>query len=269
MEISIKDAAELLGKSERTVRHMAQSGRLPARRVGSRWLIDREELQSGKYSGSGDDAELEAELAGDAATAEDPEPANSSTPAIDDQAASDDGTRPRFRFDRALPPGTPSVRALDSFHIAADLLAELGELRTGLRDAPLLGDAERHLRDFIEALADGCHADARDQPERFRVARTQVCAALTDLIHFNVSRAQPDLTPLVDRIERELLGSLHALIGVADERRSWRFRARSAAEAAAARVLKGLRELAGESRFGARLAALQERLVRSTPVAVH
>ena len=59
MEISIKDAAELLGKSERTVRHMAQSGRLPARRVGSRWLIDREELQSGKYSSSGDDAELE------------------------------------------------------------------------------------------------------------------------------------------------------------------------------------------------------------------
>jgi excisionase family DNA binding protein len=265
MEISIKDAAELLGKSERTVRHMAQSGRLPARRVGSRWLIDREELQSGKYTSSGDDAEVEAELA--AESTEDSEVTNA--PAADETAASDDGPRPRFRFDRALPPGTPSVRALGSFHIAADLLAELGELRSGLRDAPLLAEAERHLRDSIEALADGCHADVRDQPERFRVARTQVCAALTDLIHFNVSRAQPDLTPLVDRIERELLGSLHALIGVADERRSWRFRARNAAEAAAARVLKGLRGLAGESRLGARLAALQERLVRSAPVAVH
>lgn len=272
MEISIKDAAELLGKSERTVRHMAQSGRLPARRVGSRWLIDSDELQSGKYSASGDDAALEAELAAAESAGEDSEVASAPASApveVDAETASDDGPRPRFRFDRALPPGTPSVRALDSFHIAADLLAELGELRRDLRDAPLLAEAERHLRDFIEALADGCHADPHDQPERFRVARTQVCAALTDLIHFNVSRDRPDLTPLVDRIERELLGSLHALIGVADERRSWRFRARTVAERAAARVLKGLRELAGDGRFGARLAALQERLVRSTPVAVH
>lgn len=273
MEISIKDAAELLGKSERTVRHMAQSGRLPARRVGSRWLIDREELQSGKYSGSGDDAALEAEIAAAESSSDDFDiagaPASAAEPIEPDTHASEDEPRPRFRFDRALPPGTPSVRALDSFHIAADILAELGELRTGLRDAPLLAEAERHLRDFIEALADGCHADARDQPERFRVARTQVCAALTDLIHFNVSRARPDLTPLVDRIERELLGSLHALIGVADERRSLRFRARTAAERAAARMLGRLRELAGDGRFGARLAALQERLVRSAPVAVH
>ncbi|HEY8377074.1 MAG TPA: helix-turn-helix domain-containing protein [Nannocystis sp.] len=258
MEISIKDAADLLGKSERTVRHMAQTGRLPARRVGSRWLIDRDELLSGKYSGQDDDEAPEAAAA----------------PAVDTSDSADDeapvfAARPRIRFDRALPPGTPSVRALDSFHIATELLAELGELRRDLRDAPLLREAESHLRGFIQALADGCHADLADQPERFRAARTQVCAVLTDLIHFNVIHERPDLTPLVDRIEHELLGSLQVLIGTAEERKSLRFRVRHLAEKTAARVLSRLRGIAGEGRLGARLASLEERLFGAAPVAVN
>jgi excisionase family DNA binding protein len=265
MEISIKDAADLLGKSERTVRHMAQTGRLPARRVGSRWLIDRDDLMSGKYSGQGDD-ELPAEAAeAEAATTDDVQEDNFET---DDAALS--AERPRLRFDRALPPGTPSVRALDSFHIAADLLAELGELRRDLRDAPHLRDAEQNLRGFIQALADGIHADLGDQPERFRAARTQVCAALTDLIHFNVTHDKPDLTPLVDRIEHELLASLQVLIGTADERSSWRYRVRGLAERTAARVFSRLRGIAGEGRVGTRLAAIEERLFGgAAPVAVN
>jgi excisionase family DNA binding protein len=259
MEISIKDAADLLGKSERTVRHMAQTGRLPARRVGSRWLIDRDELLSGKYNGHGDD---EATVDGEAAAAATATDASEEHHEADHDAehASLSVSRARLRFDRALPPGTPSVRALDSFHIAADLLAELGDLRRDLRDAAHLRDAEQHLRGFIQALADGIHADVADQPERFRAARTQVCAALTDLIHFNVTHDKPDLTPLVDRIEHELLGSLQLLIGAADERSSWRYRVRGVAERAAARVFSRLRGLAGEGRVGARLAALEERL---------
>ncbi len=259
MEISIKDAAELIGKSERTVRHMAQTGRLPARRVGARWLIDRDDLLSGRYSNVSDEpddapaeavaAEVEADTCAEAPVEE----VEVATP------------RPRVRWDRSLPAGSPSVRALDSFHIAAELLAELGELRQRLPDAPLLRDAENHLRGFIQALADGCHADASDQPARLRAARTAVCAALTDLIHFNVTRDQPDLTPLVDRIEHELLSSLQGLINAADQRSSWRHRARTAAEKAAARLLARLRDLAGENRFGARLASWQERLARPAP----
>lgn len=268
MEISIKDAADLLGKSERTVRHMAQTGRLPARRVGSRWLIDRDDLMSGKYSGQdGDDAAAEA-----AETAEAEAPATDVQEDSFDDAdeASTSAERPRLRFDRALPPGTPSVRALDSFHIAADLLAELGDLRRDLRDASHLRDAEQNLRGFIQALADGIHADLGDQPERFRAARTQVCAALTDLIHFNVTHDKPDLTPLVDRIEHELLGSLQVLIGTADERSSWRYRVRGLAERTAARVFSRLRGIAGDGRVGARLAALEERFFGAdAPVAVN
>ena len=59
MEISIKDAAELLGKSERTVRHMAQTGRLPARRIGARWLINRDDLLARKAARATDDAVAE------------------------------------------------------------------------------------------------------------------------------------------------------------------------------------------------------------------
>jgi excisionase family DNA binding protein len=264
MEISIKDAADLLNKSERTVRHMAQTGRLPARRVGSRWLIDRDDLLSGKYSGQGDDDEAAEALAGTESAADSHEDA-----CVEEADPVFSGSRPRLRFDRALPPGTPSVRALDSFHIAADLLAELGELRRDLRDAPLLREAEQHLRGFIQALADGCHADLGDQPERFRAARSQVCAALTDLIHFNVTHDKPDLTPLVDRIEHELLSSLQLLIGTADERSSWRFRVRGVAERTAARVLSRLRGFAGDGRLGTRLAAIEERLFGATPVAVN
>ena len=36
MELTIKETAVLLGKSPRTVRHMARTGRLPARQVDSR-----------------------------------------------------------------------------------------------------------------------------------------------------------------------------------------------------------------------------------------
>lgn len=268
MEISIKDAADLLGKSERTVRHMAQTGRLPARRVGSRWLIDRDDLLSGKYTGQGDDEETDVLAAPEAATdaTSDAQEEDASVE-HDDLAAST--VRPRLRFDRGLPPGTPSVRALDSFHIATDLLAELGELRRDLRDAPLLRDAEQHLRGFIQALADGCHADLGDQPERFRAARSQVCAALTDLIHFNVTSERPDLTPLVDRIEHELLSSLQVLIGTVDVRSSWRYRVRGLAERTAVRVLTRLRGFAGDGRVGARLASIEERLFGANAVAVN
>lgn len=268
MEISIKDAADLLGKSERTVRHMAQTGRLPARRVGSRWLIDRDDLQSGKYSGQDDDnaepTAAEATLDADELDSHDADPGATGR---DDLTSS--AVRPRLRFDRGLPPGTPSVRELDSFQIATDLLGDLGELRRDLRDAPLLRDAEQHLRGFIQALADGCHADLGDQPERFRAARSQVCAALTDLIHFNVANERPDLTPLVDRIEHELLSSLQLLIGTVDVRSSWRYRVRGLAERAAVRVLTRLRGFAGDGRVGARLASIEERLFGPAAVAVN
>lgn len=271
MEISIKDAAELLGKSERTVRHMAQTGRLPARRIGSRWLINRDDLLARKAAGVGDEdaesaesdlesAELETDGADGAATDEDGDAAP--------RRPSRQGFTVNFTAglgpDRVLPPGTiTSVRELDSFHIATDILGELGELRREVKDAPLLREAETHLREFLQLLADGCHADLHTRRDRFREAQSRACAALTDLIHFNVTRPEPDLGPLGERVERELIGSLRLLLGETQRGLSVRGRAISLAERAVARVLTRLRGIAGEGRFADRLGGLQRSLTQA------
>jgi len=195
MEISIKDAAELLGKSERTVRHMAQTGRLPARRIGSRWLINQDDLLARKAAGVGNDSDDPA----------DNEPELDADSELDSADLDDSHESPRrptrqpvtVNFSQPLPPGVvTSVRELDSFHIATDILAELGELRRAVKDGPLLRDAETHLREFLQLLTDGCHADLHTRRDRFREAQSKACAALTDLVHFNVKQAEPDLGPL-------------------------------------------------------------------------
>lgn len=272
MEISIKDAAELLGKSERTVRHMAQTGRLPARRIGSRWLINRDDLLARKAAGLGNDSDEHdgdapddggrdgtdgepAELAAD-------EPSEDSSP----RRPSRQGLTVNFApgHSVALPPGAvTSVRELDSFHIATDLLAELGELRREVKDAAPLRDAETHLREFLQLLADGCHADLVTRRDRFQAAQSQACAALTDLIHFNVSRAEPDLGPLGERVERDLIGSLRMLLEDTQRHLSMRGRVLDLAERTVARVLSRLRGLAGEGRMADRLGGLQKSLTEA------
>ncbi|MEM7393038.1 MAG: helix-turn-helix domain-containing protein [Verrucomicrobiota bacterium] len=44
MELSLSDAARLLGKTQRQVRYMIKGGELPARKVRNRWLINRADL---------------------------------------------------------------------------------------------------------------------------------------------------------------------------------------------------------------------------------
>jgi len=264
MEISIKDAAELLGKSERTVRHMAQTGRLPARRIGSRWLINQDDLIARKAAGVGNDSD------DDLSDLDDTADAGPLAAELDDDTSDDESPRRPSRqhvtvnFSHALPPGVvTSVRELDSFHIATDILTELGELRRTVKDAPLLRDAETHLREFLQLLADGCHADLHTRRDRFREAQSRACAALTDLIHFNVKHAEPDLGPLGERLERELIGSLRVLLGETQRHLSVRGRVLGLAERTVARVLTRLRGIAGEGRFADRLGGLQRTLTQA------
>ena len=44
MKLSLTDAARILGKSSRQVRYMIHKGRLPATKLGERWVIRREDL---------------------------------------------------------------------------------------------------------------------------------------------------------------------------------------------------------------------------------
>jgi len=269
MEISIKDAAELLGKSERTVRHMAQTGRLPARRIGSRWLINRDDLLARKAAGIGGESDSDDSVDGNDDGAE----LDSAELAADDTRDTRSPRRPSrqgFTVNFApgnnvsLPPGAvTSVRDLDSFHIATDILAELGDLRREVKDAAPLREAETHLREFLQLLADGCHADLATRRDRFQEAQSRACAALTDLIHFNVSRAEPDLGPLGERVERDLIGSLRLLLDETQRHLSVRGRVLDLAERAVARVLSRLRGLAGEGRVADRLGGLQKSLTEA------
>lgn len=269
MEISIKDAAELLGKSERTVRHMAQTGRLPARRIGARWLINRDDLLARKAAGTTDDAEAEAEAefetaeleTEDDSTADEQAPRNPSRQGF---TVNWQASAPNLGYERALPPGViTSVRELPSFHVATELLAELGELRREVKDTSALREAEGHLREFVALLADGCHADLHTRRDRFREAQSRACSALTDVIHFNVGRSEPDLAPLAERLERDLIGSLRALLGETQRHLSLRGRVLGVAERTVAKVLTRLRGLAGEGRFAERIGGLQRTLTQA------
>ncbi len=48
MELSIKAAAQALGKNHRQIRYLIQSGRLPAQKKGGRWIIQSKDLPQSK-----------------------------------------------------------------------------------------------------------------------------------------------------------------------------------------------------------------------------
>jgi excisionase family DNA binding protein len=45
MELSLQQAVEILGKTRRQVLYMIEQGRLPAKKIGGCWVIDRTDLQ--------------------------------------------------------------------------------------------------------------------------------------------------------------------------------------------------------------------------------
>ena len=44
MQLTLEQAADLLGKTRRQVVYMIEQGRLPAKKVGGRWTIERADL---------------------------------------------------------------------------------------------------------------------------------------------------------------------------------------------------------------------------------
>jgi excisionase family DNA binding protein len=45
MQLSLQEAVQILGKTRRQVLYMIEQGRLPARKVGGRWVIERADVQ--------------------------------------------------------------------------------------------------------------------------------------------------------------------------------------------------------------------------------
>jgi len=265
MDLSIKEAATLIGKSERTVRHMAQTGRLPARRIGSRWVIRRGDLDGiGKRarprkSGTSGKSAPDSPISEPTATVESAAASSASPPSRE----SIPPTPPRVElpeptftvsFEPATPPAQPgsrdypnSIRELDTFSIATAILSRVAEARRNPRtDEGLLGEVEQALRSFLQLLADGCHqADPQRKEALFQEAQSQACTALAGLVHYNLVYPAPDLSRLAERLETHLLASVQELRVATQRRLTWRGRAVTAAELTLERLLSGARTLTG------------------------
>ena len=274
MELSIREAADLLGRSERTLRHLAQNGRLPARRIGARWVVRRDDLEAWAR-GEGESAITvdEPSVADQAPILVEPAVLDAPPSTPDLEPAEPELAEPAFTVSfEALTPADPSsrhypgsVRELDAFAVAAALLAEVAAARRDRRaDDTLLAEPERALRDLLGLLADGCHQpDLRGKSERFRDAQSRACAALSALVHYNLLHREPDLRGVAARIDAELLVAIERLRAGTERRLTLRGRLVTAAEAALERLLGRARRLRGAARFADRLDDLERSLGRA------
>ncbi len=274
MDLSIKEAATLIGKSERTVRHMAQTGRLPARRIGSRWVIRRTDLDGlGKSRKSA--APTRPQTSSQSAAPTRPKPRSMPVTETPPQGSEPTRTRPQpsftVSFSPANPPAEPgdrdypnSIRELDAFAIGTAILSGVAEGRRNPRsDDALLAETEEALRAYLQFLADGCHqADPRRKQELFQEAQSRACSALSGLVHYNLVYTDPDFSRLAERIETHLLTSLQELRVATQKRLTWRGRAVTAAEIAIEKLLQGARSLAG-NRMGERIETFERSLHRA------
>ncbi|MCB9761050.1 MAG: helix-turn-helix domain-containing protein [Alphaproteobacteria bacterium] len=172
MDLSLRQAADQLGKSPRQIRYLIQTGRLPAHKDGSRWVIRSEDLplSEGQRRAKARKKRL--------------------LRAVVDDALDTQPEKTRY-----------SVRDLKAFQVALPLYQ---------RAVASTGDTHPcavHLREVLEQLALGCHryrdgdkaaayAQARDQASR------AVCAALI--------AGNPD--DLATEIEQELMPALAGLL---------------------------------------------------------
>lgn len=221
MMLSIQEAAALSGKSARTIREQARTGRLDARRVGGRWLIPRAALDGDPATDTRDARRAEVERLRqhvDAALDE-------VTPGGDrpDESARREPIRrsPRAARSRAVTPddeerGFYSVRDVTSFEVMSTVRDAL-ERRE--ETAPTLIAALTALRSAMHCLTEGFH---QYQPElkvaRFIDARGSCCQAIAELTHFGQRHDDPSALEHAARLERDALGALRGLLRRAERR---------------------------------------------------
>ena len=184
MELTLHEAAAKLGKSERQIRYMIQTGRISARKVKGKWLIET-----------------------DSADAASPQKQAIQTRRLE-------GVRQTVEETLGLPekPARPgySVRDLKAFQTArsihADIQAELGADHA----------ASLELRRALYALTRGCHQFRREaKHSEYSEARRAACDAVTTLLLVG----QPQTDALGQRIETELLRAIGGLLRRYEKRR--------------------------------------------------
>lgn len=191
--MSINEAAALLGKSPRTVRWMAQQGRLAARRVGGRWVIDGDQVEAAS-PGLADSRRLRA---------------------------AEVGERLSKALAEAMPPGAGqrkrgfySVRDMATWQLATEVVTELEAFRVEHPEAAgALEAAGTSMGRFMRHLADGCHQfHPQTKLDRFIRARTEACHALAEVLRAGTLHPALATEALAERIEHELLGRLRGVL---------------------------------------------------------
>ena len=174
MQLTLEQAADLLGKTRRQVVYMIEQGRLPAKKVGGRWTIER------------------ADLAVDDATR---------------QRSNQRDVRFRAAVEEALTPAAKNRRYtlgdLKAVQLATPVYREL--LTRGSAAQP----AALQMRACLDHLAVGCHRyDRREKTMAYRAARDAASLAAMALWLATTDGAEP----LLDAIEQELLAAIAGIL---------------------------------------------------------
>lgn len=173
MSLSIKEAAEILGKTRRQVAYMIEQGELPAKKSGGRWVIERADLN------------------------------------VDEQRQQRE-SRKQAQFkaviEEAVIPGKQryTLRDLKAVQLAMPIYRQLVERGAGGEKAAL------HIRECLEQLAVGCHRyDRQEKILAYRAARDAASLAAIELL---LGQSADASEPLLDAIEQELMPAMVGLL---------------------------------------------------------
>ena len=174
MHLSLEQAAVLLGKTRRQVVYMIEQGRLPAKKAGGRWVIERSDL-----------------------TADDGVQQRATQREARFQAAVEDALAPSGRNRRYV------FGDLKAVQLATPIYRDL--LARGAQWEP----AAAQMRVCLDQLAVGCHRyDRREKTAAYRVARDAASLAAMELWLQSANAAEPQL----NAIEQELLAAIAGLL---------------------------------------------------------
>jgi excisionase family DNA binding protein len=185
VELSLAEAARLLGKSERQVRYLLQTGALQAQKRDGHWRIRREDLPLSERQEA-------------AAVQKSERAARLALEVLQPREGQQGSTRRRY-----------SVRELRAYQEGAPLYRDLVE--TAGPDHP----AAPYLREALMLLACGCHEfQTREKAAFYSRAREQASRAVMALLLEGAEALQG----LVERFETALLPAIGGLIRQAEHR---------------------------------------------------
>lgn len=183
MELSLAEAARLLGKSERQLRYQIKIGNLPARKLDGRWRIHRDDLpiSDGQQKALERKSERAVRIA---------------QQVLGDTSRAESKKRYSVRELRAYQHSAPVYR---------DLVATFGP------EHPAAG----FLREALMLLASGCHEyQAREKAAYYARAREQASRAVMTLL-LDTDEQQHEL---VAQLEQAVVPALGGLIRQAERR---------------------------------------------------